>query len=166
MSTTRRTTVATLAALTAAGALAATPAGADLVVQQSLAGISPGMTRAQVEAVLGAPQRVTTRPDDIMGSYDELRYGLTTVSISGGEEGSVFSISTTSKKQRTSSGVGVGTTEKTLRRKVRGLRCSTYAGRFRICMVGRLTPGQTVTDFRIGKTSKKVVSIQLGLVID
>lgn len=166
MNPARRTVATTLATLTVVAVPVTAVAQADLVVQKSLAGVKLGMTRAQVEKVLGEPSAVSRPTNEIFGRYTELRYGLTRVSLFDGEDGTVFSVTTTSKKQRTSRGVGVGSTEKVLRQKVKGVRCETYAGRFRICTVGTASPGRTVTDFRIGLKSKKVARITLGTIID
>lgn len=166
MSTTRRAAGAAVATLISAGAFSAVAADADLVVQRSLAGVELGMTRAQVEQVLGEPSDVERPSSEIFGRYTELRYGLTRVALFDGTDGRVFSVTTTSRRQRTAGGVGVGSTETVLRRKVKGVRCTTFSGRVRICTVGRQTPGQTVTDFRIGLKSRKVARIQLGTIID
>lgn len=163
---TRRLIATTLATVVAGGTLAASVADATIVVQKSIAGVKLGMTQAQVEAVLGEPSAVKRPKSDIFGVYTELRYGLTTVSLFDGKDGEVFSVSTTSRKQRTSGDVGVGTSEKVLRQKVKGVKCETYAKRFRICTVGRQTPGRTVTDFRIGLKSRTVARVELGLIID
>lgn len=161
----RRATAASVATTIAAGILTAGAADGALVVQQSLAGVKLGMTRAQVEAKLGEPSEVKRPTSEIFGRYTELRFGLTKVSIFDSAEGGVFAVTTTSKKQRTSRDVGVGTSEKVLRQRVKGVRCETFSG-FRTCSVGRFEPGRTVTTFRIGRTSKRVASIQLGRVID
>lgn len=164
--TTRRlTATTTAAAVVAGGALSASVADATLVVQKSLAGVKLGMTRAQVEAKLGKPSAVLKPKSEILGDYFELRYGLTYVSVTPGDEGGVFDISTTSKKQRTADGVGVGTSEKVLKQRVKNVKCEV--GRdFRICSVGTFRPGRTVTTFRMNRQTKKVTVIQLGRVID
>lgn len=166
MSSTRRTTATALAVLIAAGTLAPAVADAELVVQKSLAGITLDMNRAQVEAVLGEPSAVNRPTSDVMGTYTELRFGLTSVSLTPGADGTVFDVSTTSKKQRTARGVGVGSTEKVLRQKVKGVKCQTYLKRVRICTVGTQEAGETVTDFRIGLKSRKIARIELGRIID
>ncbi len=153
-------------AATAGVALLVAPAAdAKIVVQQSIAGVKMGMTRAQVEKVLGTDAKVRTETSEITGPYKVLRYGLTEVSISGGSQGSVFSVTTRSKKQRTSKNVGVGSSEKVLRQRVKGLKCVSY-GKVRSCTRGSFTPGATVTEFRFGATSRRVARVSIGLVID
>lgn len=141
-------------------------ADATIVVQKSIAGVRIGMTQAQVEAVLGEPSEVNRPTSEIFGTYTELRYGLTYVSLFAGSDGEVFSVTTTSKKQRTSKDVGVGTSEKVLRQRVKGVKCQTYSGSFRVCTVGRAEAGRIITDFRIGAKSHRVARVTLGRVID
>jgi len=164
---TRRNAFATLTATLATG-LVVVPAVADgtIVVQKSIAGITLGMTQDEVKAVLGEPDEVNRPSNEIFGSYTEFRYGLTYVSLFAGEDGEVFSVSTTSKKQRTSKDVGVGTSEKVLKQRVKGVKCQSYGTSFRICTVGRGNPGEVVTDFRIGRKSRRVARVSIGRVID
>ena len=154
-------------ALGAVLAFAMTPAVADaaLVVQQSIAGVKLGMTRAQVEAVLGEPSEVNRPTNEIFGRYTELRYGLTSISLFAGTGGEVFNLHTTSKRQRTSHDVGVGSSERALRLHVKGVSCETAYGR-RTCIVGRLEPGRVVTTFRVNRRTRRVSSISIGRVID
>ena len=139
-------------------------ASASVVPQRSIASIELSMTRAQVEKRLGTPERVRRPRSEIFGRYTELEYGLTFISIFDSAEGGVFSITTTSRRQRTSTGVGVGSTERAVRRGVRNVRCRTEYG-FRRCSVGTFAPGRVVTDFVIS-TRGRVKRISLGRVID
>lgn len=147
------------------GLLVPAVADAALVVQKSIAGVELGMTREQVEAVLGEPSEVNRPTNEIFGGYTELRYGLTYVSLFADTGGEVFNLHTTSKRQRTSHDVGVGSSERTLRRHVKGVSCETAYGR-RTCIVGRLEPGRVVTTFRINRRTRRVSSVSIGRVID
>ena len=52
------------------------------------------------------------------------------------------SISTTRRSERTARGIGVGSTRRQVKLKVRGVRCGQ-----RVCTVGKLLPGRIVTSF-------------------
>lgn len=63
------------------------------------------------------------------------------------------------KRVRTADGVGVGSTEAEVKRKVRGVKCSQGG-----CRVGRDVGGATVTDF--GIKNGEVSWVALGKVFD
>lgn len=148
-------------------ALIPTPsvAGARLVVQNSIAGVRIGMRQEQVIAILGQPAQINSRLSDVFGRYYELLYGPTTVLMFTGQDGKTFNISTTSRQHRTKRGIGVGSRESKLRRKIKSARCETHYG-VRSCTVGTVRPGQIVTTFRINRRSHRVTRISLGRVID
>jgi hypothetical protein len=147
-------------------AIAALPAAASATVvpQRSIAGIRLGMSEEQVRAELGEPS-ATVRDTNEFGPYVELVYRARSlrlrVRLQGEEE--VTFVSTSSRSQRTSRGVRVGSHERSVRRNVRGVRCSTFM-RFRNCVVGREEPGRTVTNFFIRR--ERVARITLGIIID
>ena len=138
------------------------PASAALVPQRSLAGIELGMTAKQVRAAKGEPDEVRRFDHPIVGSANEYRYGLTRVTIF--KQSGVVNISTTSKRE-TFRATGVGSTERAMRRVVRGERCATEFGR-RTCHVGRFEPGRKVTTWNNSRKTDKVRRISLGRVID
>ena len=138
------------------------PASAALVPQRSLAGIELGMTAKEVRAVKGTPDDVRHPNHPIVGRTTEYRYGLTRVTIF--KQSGVTNITTTSKRERYR-GTGVGSTERAMRKVVRGERCSTQFGH-RTCHVGRLEPGRKVTTWYISPKTGKVRRISLGRVID
>ena len=143
-------------------AVIAPSAGAKIVVQKSIAGVTMGVTENDVVATLGQPPKVTTSTDKVTGQpVRELDYGNTNVSLTGGV---VTFVATKSKKEKTANGVAVGTSEKSLKKKVKGLKC-TGKGSNRSCTKGSFSPGKTVTLFGISK-SKKVNVISIGIVVD
>lgn len=75
----------------------------------------------------------------------------------------VTNITTTGRRERTSRGVGVGSTERAVRTRVRNVRCETVAGS-RSCHVGSFRPGRRVTDFKIRRG--RVYEVVIGFVID
>jgi hypothetical protein len=144
--------------------VAAAPAGALIVVQRSIAGVKLGMTAKQVRGVLGKPDAVSYPKDPIQGTVKRYRYGLTEVFIARGNDGRVYAITTRSTRQRTSDGVGVGSSEAAVHAHVDGVHCEG-SGSTRICQVGKALPGHRVTTFFISKAGK-VKRVSLGFVID
>ena len=147
-------------------AVAALPAAASatIVPQRSIAGIRLGMTEQEVRDRLGEPGQ-TLREDNEFGPYTELVYRARSLQLRvrlQGEQEVTF-VSTSSRSQRTSRGVRVGSSERSLRRNVRGVRCRTFA-RLRNCVVGREEPGRVVTNFHMSRG--RVARVTLGIVID
>jgi hypothetical protein len=152
-----------LLATVAAGAALALPAAASAQVQvdSGLAGARIGNTVAQVHAALGAPTSGHAGSNDF-GRFREERYaGGITVDYQGAR--TVSSVTTTGLGDRTAKGVGVGSTEGTVRAKVPGVRCETTSGS-RSCHTHTFTAGRRVTDFFI--RGGEVVRITIGVVID
>jgi SmpA / OmlA family len=145
-----------------AAALAAAPAAeAKIQLDKGLAGVRIGDTRAQVKRTLGRPLKQRSGANEF-GSYVQyvFRKGIT-VDFQG--EDRVSSIVTTGRRERTSNGVGVGSSEAAVKTKVKGVRCETI-GSARSCHTGRLVGGRKVTDFRV--VDGKVASVFVGLVLD
>jgi hypothetical protein len=147
-----------LAAPVAVLALAAA-AGAAIVPQKGIAGVSLGMTQAQVRSVLGKPPKVK-HGTGAFGPYTKFQYPGLVVTF----QGKVSDVTTTRSSERTSTGVGVGSKEADVRAKVKGVKCKTESGGFRHCYVGSFLPGKRVTDFRI--KHGKVTSVEVGFVSD
>jgi hypothetical protein len=118
--------------VTAVGLLAATaavPASARNELITPGVGIGPiklGMTVAQVRKALGRP--VYTRGTDkgfgrLLIEYSYWTDGYTVYLLRAGGKTRVVSVETTLRAQKTRQGLGVGSTERQLRRVYRGLRC-------------------------------------------
>ena len=75
----------------------------------------------------------------------------------------VTSVTTTGLGDRTSKGVGVGSTEADVTANVPKVKCETFET-IRSCHTSDLLPGKRVTDFLI--TNGKVARITVGIVID
>jgi hypothetical protein len=145
--------LAPLAAPTAASAL--------IQVDKGIAGARLGNTRAEVRAALGRPVSIRNGANDF-GPFTTFRYrGGISVNFQGRTE--VTSVSTSGRGDRTARGVGVGSRESTVRRRVRGVRCETVAG-IRSCHTNRFRTGQVVTDFLIRRG--KVTRVTVGRVLD
>ncbi len=135
-------------------------ADATIRPQRGIAGVSLGMNAAQVRKVLGPPT-IVRRGSTAFGPYREFRYRGLRVFFQGVR--AVTSITTTRRTERTPSGVGVGSSERELRRRIRRARCRTEF-RVRRCVLGRFLPGERVTEFRLRRG--RVAEVTVGLVID
>jgi hypothetical protein len=159
--------LASIVALSCGFPLLLLPAAeARIVPQRGIAGIHLEMTRAQVVRAKGRPDADRVIPNEILGRQRELRYGRTRVYFGGTRrDAGVVSVRTTDRRQRTRTGVGVGSREAAVRVGVFGIRCRTESG-FRHCWKGHFLPGRRVTDFRIGLPRRRVTEVTIGFVID
>ncbi len=136
-------------------------ASATIVPQKSIAGAKLGLTRAQVEAQLGPPNRVKFRTSESYGfSWRDLVYSRVTVSVFLPSNGSrVFGLTTKSKLERTTSGVGIGSTRAQVKAGLKGETCRREFG-LHHCWKGSWDMGKAVTDFRLvhGRVSKITIS--------
>jgi hypothetical protein len=147
----------------AAVAALALPAAAPALIQvdKGIAGARLDNTRGEVRAALGKPARTRSGTNDFgpwlrweyRGGIHVLFQGRTRVSA----------VATTGRGDRTARGVGVGSTEAAVKRRVRGVRCETFAGT-RSCHTGRFTAGEILTDFLI--RDGRVWRVSVGRVID
>ena len=140
-----------------------TPAAAQALIQidRGIAGARLGNTRAEVRAALGKPAAIRTGANDF-GRFVQYRYrGGITVFFQGRVE--VSGVSTTGRGDRTRRNVGVGSSEATVKARVRGVRCETIEG-FRSCHTGRFSAGEIVTDFML--RGGKVRRVSVARVID
>src|SRR5215212_863989 len=101
---------------------AATTAQARVVPGKGMAGVRLGMLEPQVIAALGVPDGRRTAPDDF-GVSLRLRYashgGLRLILRDNGEGGmELFQIRTSGTSERTRQGIGVGSSERRLRRRL------------------------------------------------
>ena len=147
------------------------PTGGDrpapsLIVQRSIRGVQLGMDPSRVREVLDrAPDSSRTDPHPILERTKTWTFGALRVVFDGVKAGArVISVSTTSKSDRTSRGVGVGSSEPTVRKRVKGADCHVEYG-YRGCWVGKEVAGEAVTYFSISSKGK-VWRISLARVID
>ena len=160
-----------LALLTALLTLAlAAPAGAVIVPGKGMAGVKLQDCQERAIEVLGPPDR-TFGKRDVFGFVSTYWYddrGLKLEFRRGPGECLVLSsIRTTKGQERTRQGVGKGTRERTLRRRLRGERCRTFRQprRVRICWLGSFTPSRPITEFRIDSKGR-VNNVRVATVID
>ena len=149
-----------IAAVAAIALVLPAAAGARIVPQRGIAGVTLNMTQAQLREKLGAPDTVTHRNSPPLGRYTTWFYGKTSVDMMRDGGAKVFNISTTSRSEKTAAGVGVGSTAAQVRTGVRGARCDAQH-----CFIGRFDPGRKVTDFTLSKTGR-VTRVTIGYVLD
>ncbi len=126
-------------AISAAGftLLAAQSAAATIRPQYGMSRVVLGMTKAQVRARLGAP---------IGSGAGRFYYARVWV---GFRLGRVAEVTTTRSTERTASGVGVDSSEASVRRAYPSVVCAPSGG-FRRCRLGSGKPGTRATDFLLG----------------
>ncbi len=146
-------------AATCALALSGT-AGATIVINRGIGGVNLGMTQAQVRAKRGKPAKVVHGKNEF-GPYTEFRYPGYKIDFQ--QNDTVTSIVTTSAREQTPSGAGVGSTWAQVHARVPHVQCSG-SPKLGECHVGSLLPGKRVTDFffALGKVDRVVV----GFVLD
>lgn len=127
---------------------AAGDASATIVPQKGMSGVALGMTKAQVRARLGAP---------IGTGGGRWYYARVWV---GFRVGRAVEITTTRSTERTADGLGVDSSESSLRASYPGLECAA-AIPFRRCRLGSGAPGTRVTDFMTGRG--RVLQITIAL---
>ena len=159
-----------LAACAIVAALALAPiAGAKIVPNKSIGGVSLNQSYASVTDKLGTGggAQFGDEPSDYQIIYEKL--GLSVSWLSGLEEGAetveplpddkVFFLNTTSTKERDSKGVGPGVTSRTAKRRLIGEKCSKIFDADR-----RVEVEQCVTN-KMGKVSTTYV-LRKGKVLE
>jgi hypothetical protein len=151
---------AVLGVFIAAIVLPARASGA-IIVQKGIGGVTLGMSTTKVRAGLGAPTRTRTGKNEF-GRYTVFVYPRVRVTFQGGA--AATAVQTTSKQERTASGVGVGSTTVAVKTKIAAVKCELSAAGSGHCYVGKFNPGRRVTDFFISKG--RVTRVVVGFVID
>ena len=148
----------------------AAPAGAVIVPGKGMAGVQLQDCQEEVIGVLGPPDK-TFGKEDVFGfvsTYTYVQRGLKLDFRRGPGECLVLSsIRTTKTAERTKEGVGKGTKQKALRRKLKGEKCRRFRRpkRIRICWLGSFTPSKPITEFRIDSKGR-VNNVRVAIVID
>ena len=135
-------------------------AGAAIIPQRGIAGANLDMTQAQVRAKLGKPSKVAHPKSPIFGRYTTWFYGATSVDMFSTQDRKVFNISTTSKTQKTSTGVGIGSKAAAVKKGVKHSNCDS-----KHCWVGNFQGGSKVTDFQLSSAGR-VTRVTIGYVLD
>ncbi len=149
------------AAVLIAMALTLPVSGSAMIVpQHSIAGVKLGSSERAIKAKLGPPLHVYkgTNP---FGPWRRFVYPQVTISFQNGDRATM--LLTKSSKERTASGVGLGSTLAQVRAGLHGEKCKAEFGVFH-CWTGRWEPGQVVTDFHFKHSL--VTQVGIGYVLD
>ena len=143
----------------------AASAAASVVPGEGIAGVRLRMTESQVRARLGPPVRVTTTKGALGFVVTRLHYRSLDVDLQRLDRRPVvIRVLTTRRRERTPSGLGVGSTLAAVLR-LPGVRCSTQPP-LRYCGVGRLNaPLGRFTLFWIGARGR-VTTVSVALTVD
>jgi hypothetical protein len=144
-------------ALAVAVTLALAPsAHAVIVPQDNIAGVKVGMTAEKVLDVLGDPARTITTRDNIT-TYTYKKKGIK-VSFRPNRANThwiAFAVIVYQhRRQLTAEGVGLGDTRRTVKRKVKGVRCRRYDPSYAFCIVGSGKTGRISTTFLLTRKNK------------
>jgi hypothetical protein len=128
-------------------------------------GIHLTMTGTEVIQKKGTPDAEHVVANEILGQQRILRYGKTRAGLSGPKRRDmVVAVTTKDPRQRTRSGVGVGSKEKAVKNRIEGITCKTESGH-RSCFKGTFLPGHRVTVFNIS-SAHRVTRVTVSFVID
>lgn len=153
----RRLAFALFALATLVGLALAIPANAGVKPQQQIAGVKLGMTKANVRAQLGRPLATYSH-----SRYTRLYYLKVRVTVHS--RAGVIEVETTSKAQRTRAGIGIGSTEREVRKEVARVSCRPYRSFLRLCRVGTAAPRTRATEFLLFRN--KVISLTIVVTPD
>lgn len=129
---------------------------ATVVIGQSIAGVKLGDSKAQVKKTLGKPSR--TDPSDF---FYPTSAGLR-VHFKGGRVDGILS---TSKKQKTSKGITIGSSSGAVKAAYPSAKCSTgpLGGSSLYCVVSAHYKGKaSYTSFLVESATSGVIEIELG----
>jgi hypothetical protein len=135
-------------------------ASARIVPQRGIGGANLDMTEAQLFAKLGQPDKTVHPKSPIFGTYTTWFYGGTSVDMFRTGDRKIFNVSTTSKKEKTTTGVGVGSTSAAVKKGIKRVHCDLQH-----CYLGRFEGGNKVTDFALSKNGR-VTRVTIGYVLD
>jgi hypothetical protein len=147
------------------GLSVASPVAAVIVPGQGMAGIRLRISESQVRARLGEPPRITRTRGALGNLVTRLHYPRIDVDLQKlGGQPLVIRILTTYAGERTTPGVGVGSTMTAVER-LRGVRC-WREGTARYCAIGnRAKPLGHFTMFWIG-AKQRVTLISVSLIVN
>jgi hypothetical protein len=142
-------------------------ASALIVPQQSIAGIALNMTRPEVKAKKGEPDRIIHGTNDF-GPYTQFIYRNSAGKLRATFQGNAGAtgVDTNRGNQFTAENIHVGSTETALHDAYPHLHCRTESSNFRHCWTGRFQAGHRVTDYRIAISTGRVKHITVAFVID
>ena len=117
-------------------------ASAKIVINKGMWGIHLGQTQQQVRIKLGTPDQTARFPFSTIWYYANRQ--LTIQFFTKG--GALFALYTTSPKQKTSNGIGVGSTKQAVKKRISGVRCNFQPAAGTACVVSSSSAG---TNFHV-----------------
>jgi hypothetical protein len=162
-----------LAAAALALALLAAGAGsaqAEIIPQQSIAGVKVDMTEQQVVGVLGDPGNVHSEYGGPSGEdfFTTYRYGKRGLKVRFVKRGSRTRVTTIEvykgRSELTATGIGIRSARANVKREVAGSRCKRYDKWYAICTVGEGEIGDIQTTFWLNRRDK-VKLVTLGRIL-
>ena len=154
-------------ALLAAGAGSAS---AEIVPQQSIAGVSVDMTEQQVVQLLGEPGNVHSEYGGPSGEdfFTTYRYGKRGIKIRFLRKRAGNRVTTIEvykgRQEVTATGIGLKSRRAKVKAEVAGSRCKRYDKTYAICTVGRGEVGDIQTTFWLNRRDK-VKLVTLGRIL-
>jgi hypothetical protein len=147
--------IALVLAVALVAATPAAPAAARIIVNRGVEPVRIGMSERQVRAKLG-----TADVREHSGATTSLVYRRRALVVTL-LRGHVTIVSTRSRRERTSRGVGPGTALRSLRRRVAGEHCGAKVGVY-LCKVGSSRKGRRSTVFLVVDGRVDTVSVALA----
>lgn len=130
-----------------------------LVVNRSMGGIKWDATKAQVRRAVGKPRKKESDHGLSSWEYRHISVSFSSLSLSGErKKATVINLNTKSKKIRTKKGIGVGSTMRQVKRRVRGEDCFGVPPA-EVCLVSARKSGHGSTRFEIRKGKVYMINI-------
>jgi hypothetical protein len=136
-------------------------AGARIVEGKGIAGVRLEMSQSNVRHLLGTPDQIKHLTGGL-GPSTQYVYSARRLRVTFFSGNRVTSVATTKRSERTTTGVGVGSTKAQLLAGVPHVHCPSSGP----CQVGQSLPGRRVTAFYLDQARTKVTSVLIGFVID
>lgn len=155
------------AALLAAGAA---PASAEIIPQQSIAGVAVGMTEQQVVELLGEPGHTHSEYGGSTGEdfFTTYRYGKRGLKVHFLRRRGTDKVNTIEvykgRHELTATGIGIRSHRDEVKAEVAGSRCKRYDKTYAICTIGRGDIGDIQTTFWLNRRDK-VKLVTLGRIL-
>jgi hypothetical protein len=143
-------------------AVFAAPAGAMIVPQDNIQGVKIGMTQQKVLDTLGDPAKTITRlggggGETPITTYSYLKRGMRVRFIpnQANTANVAFAVEVYADRgQRTAEGIGIGSTRRAVRTKIKGAWCRRYDPSYAFCLVGSGKAHRKSTTFLLNRKNR------------